>query len=85
MEPSYYTNKALSLIQMKEFKKAQEECENALRVNPNFARAYQRLFKCFLSTGDFNNAKNALQKSQEIDPADANNAKDAKTLEQVLT
>ncbi len=40
MEPSYYTNKALSLIQMKEFKKAQEECENALRVNPNFARAY---------------------------------------------
>lgn len=70
---------------MKEFKKAQEESENALKINPKFARAYQRLFKCYLSIGDFNNAKLALLKSQEIDPADANNAKDAKTLESVLT
>lgn len=85
MEPSYYTNKALSLIQMKEFKKAHAECEIALGINPKFARAYQRLFKCYLSQGDFNNAKQALAKAQEIDPADANNAKDAKTLEQVLT
>lgn len=69
---------------MKEFKKAQEECENALKINPKFARAYQRLFKCHLSIGDFNNAKLALIKSQEIDPADANNVKDAKTLESVL-
>lgn len=85
MEPSYFTNKALSLIQMKEFKKAIEESENALKINPKFARAFQRLFKCYISVGDFNNAKLALSKSQEIDPTDANNAKDAKTLESVLT
>jgi tetratricopeptide (TPR) repeat protein len=70
---------------MKDFKKAIEESENALKINSKFARAYQRLFKCYLSVGDFNSAKVALSKSQEIDPTDANNAKDAKLLESVLT
>jgi len=33
-EPSYYTNRALSNIQMKEFTRAIEDSEAAVRVNP---------------------------------------------------
>ncbi len=82
-EASYYTNRALSNIQMKEYKRAIEDSELALQVNPAFARAYQRLFKCYLSMGDLQAAKLNLDKAKEIDPVDASIVKDFKSLEQV--
>jgi tetratricopeptide (TPR) repeat protein len=82
-EPSYYTNRALSNIQMKEFTRAIEDSEAAVRVNPQFARAYQRLYKCRLSLGDLQAAKEALERAKELDPADQSIQKDAKTLENV--
>ena len=39
-EASYYTNRALSYINMKDFKRAIEDCETALKVNPVFGRAH---------------------------------------------
>jgi DnaJ family protein C protein 7 len=52
-EPSFYTNRAFSSIQLKEFKRAIEDCERAIALNISFGRAYKRLFKCYLSLGDF--------------------------------
>ena len=51
-EPSFYTNRAFSNIQLKNFKKAFEDCEQALRINPNFGRAHKRMYKCYLSIGE---------------------------------
>ena len=68
---------------MKEFIRAIDDCEAALAVNPQFARAYQRLYKCRLSLGDLHAAKEALEKAKELDPADQSIQKDAKTLENV--
>ena len=84
-EATYYTNRAFSLIYLKEFKQAIDCCEQALRVNPNLGRAHKRLFKCYLSLGDFDKAKQELQLAQELDPSDATNKTDANALENVLT
>ena len=37
---------------MKEYKRAIEDCNNALKINNQFARAYKRLFKCYISLGE---------------------------------
>ena len=68
---------------MKEFNRAIEDCEEALKVNPLFARAFSRLFKCYLSLGQLQTAKEQLDKAKELDPADQNIQKDVKTLENV--
>lgn len=52
-EPSFYTNRAFSNIYLKEYRRAIDDCEQSLQVNPQFARAYKRLFKCYLCIGDF--------------------------------
>jgi len=59
-EGLYYTNKAFSLIQLKEFLQAMHCCEQALRVNPGLGRAYKRMFRCYLSVGEFELAKGEL-------------------------
>lgn len=47
-----YTNRALTYIQMKEFRKAIEDCERALDLNPNFGKAHKRMSKAYLGLGD---------------------------------
>jgi tetratricopeptide (TPR) repeat protein len=66
---------------MKEYKRAIDDCHSALKLNPLFARAFQRLFKCHLSLGDLQAAKEALDKAKELDSVDQT---DSKTLENVL-
>lgn len=47
-----FTNRAASYIQLKDFKKAMEDCQMALKQNPSFAKAYKRMFRCHLSLGN---------------------------------
>jgi hypothetical protein len=42
---------------MKEFLQAHHCCEQALKVNPSLGRAYKRMFKCYVSVGEFELAK----------------------------
>jgi tetratricopeptide (TPR) repeat protein len=58
----------MTAIMMKDFLKAIDDCEAALKVNAHFARAYQRLCKCLMSLGDFQRAKENIDKAREIDP-----------------
>ena len=51
-EPAFYTNRAIAFIKLENFAKAQEDCKAALRVNPKFAKAYNRLSKCYIALGD---------------------------------
>jgi len=48
---TYYSNRAASLIAIKEFRRAMEDCKLAIRLNPDFARTFKRLFKCHLMLG----------------------------------
>lgn len=39
-------------ISLKKFKEALEDCNLALNLNPNFAKAYKRMFRVYLSLGE---------------------------------
>ena len=38
--PSYFTNRAMTYINMSQFQKAVEDTERAIKLNPQFLRAY---------------------------------------------
>lgn len=40
-----YSNRAASYIALKKFELALNDCQAAVRLNPDFARTYKRLFK----------------------------------------
>ena len=46
------TNRAASYIQMRKYKEALMDCEQALLINPNFGKAHVRAQKCYISVGD---------------------------------
>lgn len=47
-----HSNRALCFIQKLEFKRAEEDCKAAIRINPEFARTYKRLFRAHLGQGN---------------------------------
>ena len=57
-----------------------EDCKAALRINPKFAKAYNRMSKCYIALGDLQEASMTLQKSIELEPSNAVNKKDQKHL-----
>jgi tetratricopeptide (TPR) repeat protein len=56
------------------------DCKAALRLNPMFAKAYNRLSKCHIALGDLDKASITLQKSMELEPNNLINKKDHKYL-----
>ena len=54
------SNRAASYIAIKEYKKALDDCKAAIRINPDFARVYKRLFKANLALGNIQDAKEAF-------------------------
>jgi len=44
------------------------DCKAALRLNPMFAKAYNRLSKCHIAFGDLDKASMTLQRSMELEP-----------------
>ena len=46
------SNRAAVYISMKQFRKALEDCQAGIRINPQFARIYKRTFKCHLALGN---------------------------------
>lgn len=58
------------------YRKAINDCKAAIRINPNFAKTYKRLFKAYLATGNIEEAKTNLDQAIQLDPNDAANKKD---------
>jgi tetratricopeptide (TPR) repeat protein len=79
-----YTNRAASFIQKRDFKRAMQDVQEALRLNPNFGKAYKRMFKCYYATGELDKARESINKAVELDPTDATNKKDFEALEAVF-
>ena len=66
----------MAYIAVKEYRKALDDCKAAVRINPDFARTYKRLFKAHLALGNISPAKEALGQAITLDPNDASNKKD---------
>ena len=57
------------------------DCQRAISVNEKFAKAYNRLSKCYIAIGDLTQASIALAKSMELEPGNDVNRKDKKHLD----
>lgn len=78
------SNRAASYIAIKEYRKALDDCKAAIRINPDFARVYKRLFKAHLALGNIQDAKEAFDQAVTLDPNDATNKKDKESLDTVI-
>lgn len=70
------SNRAASYIAIKEYKRALDDCKAAIRINPEFARVYKRLFQAHLALGNIEEAKEALSQAVALNPNDTTNKKD---------
>ncbi|VFQ97573.1 unnamed protein product [Cuscuta campestris] len=55
--PSYRCNRSAVLISLKRYAEAVRECEEAIRLDPRYVRAHNRLGSLFLSLGQVENAR----------------------------
>ena len=46
-----YTNRAMAYIKKRKYKEALFDCEQALYINPQFAKAHLRAYTCNLAQG----------------------------------
>ena len=68
-EPAYYTNRAIAHLKLDNFQAAMDDCKAALRIDEKFAKAYNRMSKCYIALGNLTEASFALQKSIELEPS----------------
>lgn len=63
-----FTNRAVALLQKRKFKEALLDCEQALYLNPKFAKAHLRAYTCYLNQGMLTKAKDALTQYIDLTP-----------------
>jgi len=68
-------------LKIEDFNSAMNDCKLALDIDPKFAKAYNRLSKCYIAVGDLYEASVALQKSNTLEPGNPVNKKDRKHLD----
>ncbi|XP_055301013.1 uncharacterized protein LOC129567771 [Sitodiplosis mosellana] len=61
----YYQNRLNCLIRMGEYKRALQDCQRIISINPNCGFAYERQAKCCLILGDYDGAERANKKLEE--------------------
>ena len=61
-----FTNRAMAYIKQRKYKEALFDCEQALYLNPQFAKAHLRAYTCNLAQGFLANAKASLEKAIEL-------------------
>jgi tetratricopeptide (TPR) repeat protein len=60
------TNRAASYIQLRKYKEALFDCEQALYCNKTFVKAHQRAYKCYLSQGYLEKALESLNMAKVL-------------------
>jgi serine/threonine-protein phosphatase 5 len=59
-EPAYYTNRAIANLKVDKYMDAMADCKAALRIDPRFAKAYNRMSKCHIQLGQLTDASITL-------------------------
>ena len=55
-----FTNRAMAYIKQRKYKEALFDCEQALYLNPSFAKAHLRAYTCYLAQGMLPKAKASI-------------------------
>lgn len=66
--PAYYGNRAAAYMMKKEYLKALEDARTANSLDSKFTKGYIRAAKCYIATGQTNNALQALHQARELEP-----------------
>ena len=61
----------MAYIKVRKYKEALLDCQVALYINPEFAKAHLRAFTCYLNTGDLKNAFESVTKAFRFGEASA--------------
>lgn len=64
-DKTFYTNRALAFMKLKKFQKAAKDCEEAIKLDKTFAKAYIRHAECLMATGALKEALDSLNKAIE--------------------
>ncbi|GAQ82218.1 tetratricopeptide repeat domain-containing protein [Klebsormidium nitens] len=68
----YYSNRAAAHTQLRQFDLAIKDCEQSIKLDPRYARAYSRLGLAYFEKGDYQTAiDRGFLKALEIDPENA--------------
>ena len=59
----------MAYIKQRKYKEALLDCEQALYLNPTFAKAHMRAFQCYLNIGELAKAKQAAVRAVELGDA----------------
>ncbi|UYV68243.1 DNAJC7 [Cordylochernes scorpioides] len=69
--PSYYNNRAASLMMVRRYGPALQDVQQALRLDPSLARAHIREAKIHIALGDPSAAHHSLQKVAALEPSNS--------------
>lgn len=70
-DPRGYSNRAAALIKLMAFPQAVQDCDEAIKRDPNFIRAYVRKSQALLAMKEYNKALDALTAASEHDTNNA--------------
>ncbi len=74
-------NRALCRVQLKDYKGAIQDCEQAILLDPSYTKAKKTKAKALGQSGDWESAVRELKELQEQDPSDGSIAKDLRNAE----
>ncbi|XP_028403003.1 dnaJ homolog subfamily C member 7-like [Dendronephthya gigantea] len=65
---AYYGNRSAAYLMAKDYNRALDDANIAIRLDENYIKAYFRIARCNLAQGSTESAERALGKAKEIDP-----------------
>lgn len=71
MDPTcaaYYGNRAAAYMMLADYQKGLEDARTAFTLDSSFVKAYHRAAKCYIATGQTNNALQTLEKAKGLEP-----------------
>lgn len=64
----YFCNRAAALSRLNKHQEAIEDCQTAVKLDPNYSKAYGRLGIAYSNLQNYEEAKKAYARAVELDP-----------------
>lgn len=78
------SNRAMTLIKLQDYVKAEQDCDVAIKINPNFSKSYARKGLCHKKMGKFKTSLENFRKALEFDKENQDYQKEILILEEII-